>query len=144
MIKFFTNIEKHQKLAYSYIRIFLGMVLSIRGFVLITNPEYMSEMVTEEKLYIGYAVVAIVHLVGGLLLAVGFLTRFAAFIQIPVMIGAIFFVHNGESLMEAGQSLELAILVLYLLILFALYGSGPLSIDAWQLEKKNRIAEATD
>jgi len=120
------------------------MVLSIRGFVLITNPEYMSEMVTEEKLYIGYAVVAIVHLVGGLLLAVGFLTRFAAFIQIPVMIGAIFFVHNGESLMEAGQSMELAILVLYLLILFALYGSGPLSIDAWQLEKKNRIAEATD
>jgi len=136
MIEFFSNIEKHQKLAYSYIRIFLGLVLAIRGLVLIINPDSISEIASEEKLYIGYAAVAIVHFVGGLLLAVGFFTRLAAIIQIPVMIGAVFMIHNGDALMTAGQSLELAILVLYLLVLFAFYGSGPMSVDAWQLKKK--------
>jgi uncharacterized membrane protein YphA (DoxX/SURF4 family) len=63
------------------------------------------------------------------MLALGVGTRVAALVQIPVLIGAVFFVHWGEGLLRGGQSLELAGLVLAMLVAYAICGAGPLSID---------------
>ena len=73
--------------------------------------------------------VIIAHLVGGLFLAIGLFTRFAALLQIPVLFGAVFFVHRAEGLFTTSQNLEFSILVLFLLILIFFYGPGVLSLD---------------
>ena len=128
MKDFLIKLEGKQNMAYAYIRIFLGLAMAVRGLILITNPDSMSQLVNEQQMYLGYAVVAMVHLVGGVFLAIGFYPRLAALLLIPVLMGAVFVVHAGEGLMTAGQSLELAVMVLFLLIIYAVYGPGPLAI----------------
>ena len=135
MKDFLLKLEGRQNMAYAYIRIFLGLALAVRGFILISNPDSMSQLVSEEKMYLGYAVVAIIHLVGGVFLAIGFYPRLAALLLIPVLVGAVFVIHAGEGLMNAGQSLELAVMVLFLLVIYAVYGPGPLSLS------KHRVTE---
>jgi len=122
------KLEGKQHTAYAYIRIFLGIAMAVRGLILITNPDSMSQLVNEQQMYLGYAAVAMVHLVGGVFLAIGFYPRLASLLLIPVLMGAVFVVHAGEGLMTAGQSLELAVMVLFLLVIFAVFGPGPLAI----------------
>jgi uncharacterized membrane protein YphA (DoxX/SURF4 family) len=74
--------------------------------------------------------VTIAHLAGGGLLAAGLLTRVASLIQVPALAGAILFVHLKEGLFTKAGTLELTILVLFLLVLFTIVGGGPLSADA--------------
>jgi uncharacterized membrane protein YphA (DoxX/SURF4 family) len=69
-------------------------------------------------------------------MAIGFVTRLAAFLQIPVLIGAVFFLHIQQGLATVEQSLELSALVLVLLIIFFLFGSGALSVDNYITKKK--------
>ena len=54
----------------------------------------------------------------------------AAAAQVPLLLGAVFLIHWQEGLMQPGQSLELAGLVLVLLLVFTIFGSGSLSLDA--------------
>jgi putative oxidoreductase len=60
---------------------------------------------------------------------VGFLTRVAAIVQIPILFGAVFVIHRPDGLFALGQSLEFSALVLLLLVVFAIAGSGRLSLD---------------
>ena len=69
------------------------------------------------------------HLVGGLLMTVGLLTRVGALIQLPVLTGALILVHSKEVLFSITQNIELTALVLFLLIIYAIIGSGNISID---------------
>jgi uncharacterized membrane protein YphA (DoxX/SURF4 family) len=73
--------------------------------------------------------VMIAHFVGGAMLTVGFLTRIAALAQIPILFGAVFFVHRQDGLFALGQSLEFSALVLFLLCVFVVSGAGKLSLD---------------
>lgn len=129
MMNMLKNLEVRQDTAYALIRIYLGIALAVRGFILIANPESMSQLVADEKNYLGYATVAILHLAGGILLSLGLFTRFAALMLIPVLLGAVFVVHAGEGLMSAGQSIELAVLVLFLLCIYGVFGSGKYSVQ---------------
>ena len=62
------------------------------------------------------------------MLTVGFLTRVASLANIPILFGAVFFIHYPQGLAATDQSLELSALVLFLLALFAVRGSGRLSL----------------
>ena len=71
-----------------------------------------------------------VHLVGGLLLAMGLLTRLAALAQMPILIGAVFYLWMPQVLFfEQRQNFEFAALVLFLLVLIFVYGGGRFSVD---------------
>ena len=127
--------EAHPKVWLDCIRIYLGLGLFIRGVFIITNTraEFIRDLVSRFEFpwlvtagMLHY--IALAHLVGGLMLTVGLLSRIAAWAQIPILIGAIF-VHRGDGLMGGGQSLEFSGLVLFLLIVFAISGTGPLSVD---------------
>lgn len=130
-------LASHRDLAYSLIRIYLGIALFVRGWEFLSDPSAITTLAGAHTIYWWYSYIMGAHLVGGFLLAVGLLTRLAALLQIPVLFGAVFFVHIKQGLMAAGQSLELASLVLVLLIIYFLFGSGIFALDNYIAEKKS-------
>jgi len=74
--------------------------------------------------WLGY-VSALTEFIGGILLILGLLTRFAAFMVACNMLGAILLVtrHHGYS----GSEYTLALLVIAVMLLF--YGAGTLALD---------------
>ena len=73
--------------------------------------------------------VIMAHIVGGLSLAIGFATRLSAIVNIPVLLGAVFFVHRSAGIFKGGQDLHFSMLVLVCLIVFAVHGKGKFSLD---------------
>src|SRR5687768_14143322 len=118
------------------VRIYLGLGLLARGLLLITNTStgYFVDLLQRSGqpwltngIMLHYVMVA--HFVGGLLLTIGFLTRIAASVQIPILVGAVFFVHRQDGLFALGQSLEFSAPVLFMLCVFVVAGAGKLSLD---------------
>ncbi|HKB56673.1 MAG TPA: DoxX family protein, partial [Lacunisphaera sp.] len=127
--------DAHPKVWLDCVRIYLGLGLFIRGLFIITNTraEFIADLLKRMEYPWVVTVVllhyiAMAHLVGGLMLTVGLLTRIGAWVQIPILAGALF-VHRNEGLMSGGQSLEFSALVFFLLVIFAFSGAGPLSVD---------------
>ena len=135
-------LEVHRDLAYSLMRIYLGIALFVRGWLLLSDPSVITELVGAQQVYWWYSYIIGAHLIGGLLLTLGFLTRWAALLQIPILLGAIFFIHAEQGLMTPGQSLEVATLVLVLLSVYALFGSGVFALDSYLAAKKTGPALA--
>ncbi len=127
--------EAHPKVWLDCIRMYLGLGLFIRGVFIITNTkaEFVQVLLERQQypwVVMGFLLhyIALAHLVGGLMLTVGLLTRIAAWVQIPILVGALF-MHRGEGLMSGGQSLEFSALVRFLLATFAVSGAGPVAVD---------------
>jgi uncharacterized membrane protein YphA (DoxX/SURF4 family) len=138
----------HGEIAFDLLRIYLGLGLAVRGALLIDSPRILQSVLSDANSWLlplfGTHVLVLTHLVGGTLLMAGCLTRLAAAIQLPVLAGAVFIVHLNEGLFSRGQSLELSALVLLLLVLYALFGGGPLSLDAFFRERARASDAATD
>jgi Predicted membrane protein len=63
------------------------------------------------------------------MILVGLFTRFWSLIQVPILLGAIFFV-NAKTGAFAGESdLMFPIIILILLVFFFIEGGGPISMD---------------
>jgi uncharacterized membrane protein YphA (DoxX/SURF4 family) len=136
MQKFIAWADSHRDLWLDCIRIYLGLGLLARGLLLITNTStgYFVDLLqrTGQPWLVTGAMlhyVMLAHFIGGALLTVGFLTRIAALVQIPVLAGAVFFVHRQDGLFAMGQSLEFSALVLFLLVVIAIAGAGKYSLD---------------
>jgi uncharacterized membrane protein YphA (DoxX/SURF4 family) len=129
-------LDTHNDIAYSFVRIFLGAALFARGILLGSDPATLPQLAGSNQYYWWYSYIIVIHIIGGFLLAVGFVTRLAALLQIPILFVAVFFLHLQQGLMTVEQSLELSALVLVLLIIFFLFGSGVLSVDNSIAKKK--------
>jgi putative oxidoreductase len=120
-------------LGYDLVRAYLGIGLFVRGVLFVSEPELLLGYLQNlNSWFLPYAVVhcvAVAHLCGGLMLAAGMLTRLAAAIQLPILFGAVFLVHSSGGLLNPGQSLEFSSLVLALLLVYFVFGSGELSVD---------------
>ena len=128
------RLERFGNIAFELLRIYLGVGLFARGVLFISNSSAFIELIGSSSsawltsvVLIHY--VALSHLVGGVMIAVGLFTRVAALAQLPILVGAVFIVHLQSGLLAATQSLEFSALVLFLLILLVLWGSGRLSVD---------------
>lgn len=135
------------RLGFDFVRIYLGVALFVRGALFIADPSRVIAFFGKTGDWFWPMLIAhyvgMAHLCGGLFLALGLLTRFAALAQVPVLVGAVFFVHWNQQLLSGDQSLELAGLVLALLVAFTAFGAGPLSVDQ-RLFRRVRIAERTE
>ena len=112
------------------LRVALGVFLFIKGIEFMTNYEQMSEIVRPFQEMPGGMIilhyVAPAHFVGGFLIVVGLLTRWAVLAQLPILIGAI--LTNFMGVMHV-PNLIAAVVVFAACIFFALYGSGKHSAD---------------
>jgi uncharacterized membrane protein YphA (DoxX/SURF4 family) len=77
------------------------------------------------------------HIFGGIFIIMGLLTRIAVLLQLPVLIGAVFFINLGLSSFSNSTDLILSIVVLFLLVYFLIYGNGEYSMDEYL--KKNML-----
>ncbi len=70
--------------------------------------------------------IASAHFLGGILIVIGLLTRWAIIVQLPILIGAVIINFMGEM---HSQNLFLSLLTLVICVGFLLYGSGKNSTD---------------
>lgn len=123
----------HRSWCMDLIRIYLGVGLFAKGLAfLVHRDELVQMMIDHDIMWSGMAlahVVILIHIFGGLMMAVGIGTRAAALIQVPILVGATFFVNWSGGIWEFAEELRFSALVLFLLLMFVWYGSGPLSIE---------------
>lgn len=125
-------LDEYREIAFDLIRIYLGIGLFARGILFLFDastlvallPEGAPAWLSESWVHL---FVAGFHMVGGLLITAGFWTRIAAISQVPILFGAVFL--SLGSLFSANQSLELSSLVLFMLLLVVICGSGNWSLD---------------
>ena len=112
------------------LRVFLGVALTVKGIYFILNLHAFEALVGDmghvDNVMAWYVVA--VHVIGGLALTLGIFSRAAAVVNIPVMIGAVFFVHRHAGLFSS-EGLEFSIFVLFTLCLIVWSGSGKFSLD---------------
>ena len=130
-----TTIDKNRGLLLDFLRIYTGVFLFAKGISFIGDIGSLLKTIDASNVPAGSValahLVAFAHLAGGFLLAIGLLTRLAAGVQIPVVLGAVLFVHGKEGFFAPNQSLELALLVLAVLVILTVAGGGPLSLDRY-------------
>ncbi|HEV8246188.1 MAG TPA: DoxX family protein [Polyangiaceae bacterium] len=128
------DLNQSREIGFDLLRIYLGIGLCVRGALFIAHPDALLAMIARSGGWFWPATIAhyviAAHLVGGLMLALGLYTRLAAVVQVPILAGAVFITHWSEGLLRGGQSLEFSGLVFFMLIVFAVFGDGPLSLDA--------------
>lgn len=114
------------------VRVALGFSLILKGFYFISNSVYLQNMLQQSNLS-GMdwlkIVIPVLHLAGGSLIVAGLFTRWAVLMQIPILLGAVFFVNARHGVFAGQSELALSLIILVLLGLFFAEGGGPLSLD---------------
>lgn len=146
--KLLDKLYDYRETAFDLLRIYLGIGLFLRGVLFIADSGNFIQLLSPDSgallrstVIVHY--VALAHIFGGLMMTAGLLTRVAALVQIPILVGAVFVSQLQGGLMTPSQSFEFAALVLFLLILIFLYGSGKWSADYYLFgQKADAEAEA--
>ncbi|HEV2479095.1 MAG TPA: DoxX family membrane protein [Puia sp.] len=127
--------DRHHPWILDILRIVLGLFLMNKGIVFLKDSGYLRDIILEKEainqppgvvsaivFYVSY-----IHVLGGGLMVLGLHTRVWAILQFPVVFGAVFLVNIIRPFVFA--ELWLSIIVLSLLLLFIIIGSGPISLD---------------
>ncbi len=129
-----TRIASSREIHFDLMRVYLGVGLFVKGLRFALDDSLLEEALhsSDRLAFAATAVrhyIPLAHLGGGLLLALGLLTRVSALFQLPILLGAAFIVYLPEGLLRYTQDFEFTALVLFLLMLIVLHGAGPLSVD---------------
>ncbi len=134
--------DTHHPRWIDIVRILLGIFLCHKGIEFLQDMSSTISLLSNRfsfgsfvLLLLGHYIV-FAHLLGGVLLVLGILTRFACVIQLPILLGAIIFINAGQGLWKPFSELWLSILIFLLLIYFLIAGDGPWSFG--------RVASETD
>jgi uncharacterized membrane protein YphA (DoxX/SURF4 family) len=131
--------DRHHPRWMDIVRIALGIFLVYKGIDFLQN---MGDLVTLMSIntsfgefsyiLIGHLIV-FAHIMGGICIALGVLTRFACVMQIPILLGAVFLINRRPA--EPYSELAISLAVLLLLIYFLVAGNGPISVNVDEPEK---------
>ncbi|EHQ29211.1 DoxX family protein [Mucilaginibacter paludis] len=127
--------DTHHPVVLDPFRIVLGMFLLFKGATFMNNTASLHSIIADQNVInlsngalMGVVYfIAFAHMVGGMMITFGVLTRIASLIQIPIIIGAIMMSNAIE--LPGNTDLWLSIVVLAMLIVFSIVGSGKLSIQ---------------
>ncbi|PAM95300.1 DoxX family membrane protein [Flavobacterium sp. IR1] len=120
----------HTYLPVDLVRIALGVFLFMKGISFVTNAQYLHELISPIDQFGGgmflLHYIAPAHMIGGIMIVFGLLTRWAITAQLPILLGAILINAMGNL---RSESLLLAIAVFLVCVFFLFYGSGKRSAD---------------
>lgn len=124
--------DAHHPRYMDIVRIVLGVFLFLKG-IAFAKTDFLSGFVLRDVSFNGFLLMIVqhyiifAHIAGGFMIAIGLLTRVGIIAQIPVLLGALFFV-NWNMTAHFG-SFFIALIVLALLVWIYIIGSGPFSVD---------------
>jgi len=125
--------SKHHPKWLVVLRVALGFCLFIKGVEFIQNSieltSFFSETSYFQKATWLNTLIPWVHLLGGSMIVAGLFTRFWTLLQIPILLGAIIFVHTKTGIFAGESDLLFPMIILVLLIFFFIEGGGPISLD---------------
>ena len=120
----------HTSYPLDLLRIALGIFLFMKGTSFITNSQQLNDVFSTLSNFTGgmfvFHYVAAAHMVGGIMIVFGLLTRWAIWAQLPILIGAVAINFIGEMHVE---NMIAAFLTLLLCIFFLVFGGGKHSAD---------------
>jgi uncharacterized membrane protein YphA (DoxX/SURF4 family) len=127
--------DAHHPAWLDIVRIGLGLLLFFKGMSFIADTSQLSALTEGLHFnawsYVAVHYVAFAHLVGGLLITLGCLTRLASAFQVPILFVAVFFTNIRNGFTAVNSELWLSLVVLVLLIIFWILGSGKFSFDEY-------------
>lgn len=135
--------DAHHSRYMDIVRIALGLFLCYKAIFFLNNMSALIGLMGNNNMgiksfnvvFLGQFIV-IIHLMGGLLIAIGIHTRLAALVQIPILVGALILMNNSN-VFVTGWDTAITVITLLLLIFFAIIGNGPWSYSKiWHEEEK--------
>ena len=127
--------DTHHPKWIDFIRIALGLFILYKGIIFISDRAALMDMMNHvDTALFNMAMVhyvAFAHLFGGILIALGLMTRLAILFQLPILFAAVFLVNINMGFFSVADNLEfeISLIVLILLLVFLFYGSGKFSAD---------------
>src|SRR4051794_14362948 len=134
--------DTHHPKWVDIVRIGLGVFLFYKGVDFLRNMGAINALLANHLSFGSFAIImlghyiAFAHLLGGILLAIGFLTRFACLIQIPILLGALIMVNWSQDMLRPYAQLIITIVVLLLLIYFLIAGNGRWAVSFDEPEER--------
>ena len=138
------NVKKMNKWANAHtyysldvLRIGLGVFLLLKGFSFITHSREFEDVIAPVSNFMGgmltFHYIAAAHIMGGIMIVFGLLTRWAIIAQLPILLGAVLINFIGD--MNA-NNLILATAAFGISVFFLFYGGGKHSADYYfKMEK---------
>ena len=127
--------DTHHPAWLDIVRIGLGLLLIYKGISFIGDTTQLSALTEglhfNALSYVAVHYVAFAHLMGGLLISLGCLTRLASAFQAPILFVAVFFTNIRNGFTFVNSELWLSLIVFALLITFWIIGSGKFSFDEY-------------
>jgi uncharacterized membrane protein YphA (DoxX/SURF4 family) len=134
--------DTHHPKFLDLVRIALGVFLLLKGIAFMDNTAYLRSLIESQDfvilspdvLMILVYYVTFAHMVGGILIALGILTRLGSIIQIPIVLGAVFLTGTDIFREPINTLAWPSYIALVLLVIFTILGSGPISLDKYLQE----------
>ncbi len=127
----------HTNYGIDALRVALGVFLIYKGASFITNSRDFEDLIAPLSNFMGgmltFHYIAAAHIMGGVMIIFGLLTRWAVIAQLPILFGAVIVNFIGEfnatNLLLSGLALALSLFFLY-------FGGGKHSADYYfKMEK---------
>ena len=127
----------HSTIWFDAIRIILVIFLIYKGGYFVSNSRGFEDLIAPVSNFMGgmltFHYIAAAHIMGGIMIVCGLLTRWALIAQLPILVGAVLINFIGE--MNAAN-LIIALITLAVSIFYSVYGSGKHSADYYfKMEK---------
>ncbi len=128
------------------LRMCLGVLLFLKAVQFINNMDQLSDLMGRSRFLgsmslgvMGHYIIMI-HLIGGFMVATGLLTRLACLLQIPILLGAVIFVHAPSGIIPTDNNWWLSLGILLALVFFLIEGGGPWSADRLLLNHPLKVS----
>jgi len=146
-MQFFQTINavriKYNAELLAMLRVILGVSLLYMGIQFVKNDALLTTIIANEegiKQFIWlHQLIPFAHLIGGVFITIGYFTRWMAISQIPILIGAIFFIYTDKRAYLSNIELPFAVIVLVLLTIFSISGDGIFSIKSLLKKEKDIV-----
>ncbi|HLG02333.1 MAG TPA: DoxX family protein [Bacteroidia bacterium] len=124
--------DTHHPAWLDFVRIALGSFLFYKGIEFARDGQDLKRMMGENDMRLWSMFltnyIPLVHFAGGLLIALGLITRWAVLFNLPILVGAVILTGQGTGAFELYE-FTTSLIVMILLVVFFVEGSGPLSAD---------------
>lgn len=131
--------DGHRSKWIDFFRVALGLTLIWKGIAFILNLDvldlFLKDTGITDKIGMSVSItllaqlIIILHLVGGVCIAWGLRTRLFCLLNLPVLLGAVFFVNLRQNMFKPYAELWLSVLVLLAIICFLVIGDGVTAVE---------------